>query len=54
MDGKRVEDDTGNDSRGDEPHEMAAFMRMVMDLVGIFNEDQDQSLSEDGMYKPAA
>jgi hypothetical protein len=30
---------------------MAAFMRMFMDLVGIFNEDQ--SLSEDGKI-PAA
>lgn len=37
--------------RGDESHEMAAFMRMFMDLVGIFNEDQ--SLSEDGKI-PAA
>lgn len=24
----------------EDPHEMAAFMRMFMDLVGIFNEDQ--------------
>lgn len=47
--GKRQEDehdDDGKGKRGDESHEMAAFMRMFMDLVGIFNEDQ--SLSEDG------
>ena len=47
--GKRMEDDNdedGKNKRGDESHEMAAFMRMFMDLVGIFNEDH--SLSEDG------
>ena len=48
-----MEDETCNDNRGagNETHEMASFMRMFMDLVGIFNEDQDQSLSEDGMYE---
>ena len=53
--GKRLDDgdsDEDNGSkRGDESHEMAAFMRMFMDLVGIFNEDQ--SLCEDGKI-PAA
>jgi hypothetical protein len=54
--GKRVEDNDSDDEnngkkRGDESHEMAAFMRMFMDLVGIFNEDQ--TLSEDGKI-PAA
>ena len=53
--GKRLEDEDSDEDigakRGDESHEMAAFMRMFMDLVGIFNEDQ--SLSEDGKI-PAA
>ena len=53
--GKRLEDENSDEDvgakRGDESHEMAAFMRMFMDLVGIFNEDQ--SLSEDGKI-PAA
>lgn len=55
MGGKRLEDEDSDEDigakRGDESHEMAAFMRMFMDLVGIFNEDQ--SLSEDGKI-PAA
>jgi hypothetical protein len=54
--GRRVDNDGGDDDvsgkkRGEESSEMAAFMRMFMDLVGIFNEDQ--SLSEDGKI-PAA
>lgn len=53
--GKRLEDEESDEDnaskRGDESNEMAAFMRMFMDLVGIFNEDQ--SLSEDGKI-PAA
>lgn len=53
--GKRLEDEDNDDDaggkRGVESHEMAAFMRMFMDLVGIFNEDQ--SLTEDGKI-PAA
>ena len=53
--GKRLEDEDSDDDaggkRGVESHEMAAFMRMFMDLVGIFNEDQ--SLTEDGKI-PAA
>ena len=55
MGGKRLDDGDSDDDngskRGDESHEMAAFMRMFMDLVGIFNEDQ--SLCEDGKI-PAA
>lgn len=34
---------------GDDSHEMAAFMRMFMDLVGIFNEEQ---LAMDGKMPP--
>jgi len=44
-------DEDGKNKRGDESHEMAAFMRMFMDLVGIFNEDH--SLSEDGAQPSA-
>ena len=29
----------GTPGNGDDSHEMAAFMRMFMDLVGIFNEE---------------
>jgi hypothetical protein len=52
--GKRLEDEESGDEgvtngkRGEDSHEMAAFMRMFMDLVGIFNEDQ--ALSEDGVF----
>ena len=57
--GKRLDDESSatddNDGRGgkqrstgDESHEMAAFIRMFMDLVGIFNEDQ--TLTEDGTF----
>ena len=59
--GKRYDDESSaTDDSGDgkggkqrsgtgenESHEMAAFIRMFMDLVGIFNEDQ--TLTEDGV-----
>lgn len=37
--------------KGEDSHEMAAFMRMFMDLVGIFNEEQ--SLTVDGLIPPS-
>ena len=38
-------DDSNNGGRDGDVNEMRAFMRMFMDLVGIFNEDQ--SVSQD-------
>lgn len=39
-------DDDGAQSYSDDIHEMRAFMRMFMDLVGIFNDDEH--LMEEG------
>jgi hypothetical protein len=52
--GLKVDGDIDNENvkNGDDSHEMAAFMRMFMDLVGIFNEDQilgdDSSMPQSG------
>jgi DnaJ-class molecular chaperone len=40
--------DGSNINSGDESHEMAAFMRMFMDLVGIFNESSEPLSKDDG------
>lgn len=40
MDSDDDEEEDGGHIYEDDVHEMRAFMRMFMDLVGIFNEDQ--------------